>query len=59
MLVIRRNCKEIDNEALNKFFERMDFCTSDSGFDVIYVNGDNTLPNLRRDEDYWKVALTE
>ena len=58
-LVIWRNCKEIDNEALNKFFERMDFRTRDSEFDVIYVNGDNTLPNLRRDEDHWKVVLTE
>ena len=58
-LVIWRNCKEIDNEELNKFFERMDFRTHDSEFDVIYVNGDNTLPNLKRDEDSWKVMLTE
>lgn len=58
-LVIWRNCKEIDNEALNKFFERMDFRARDSEFDVIYVNGDNTLPNLKRDEDSWKVMLTE
>ena len=28
-------------------------------FDVIYVNGDNTLPNMRRDEEHWKVVLTE
>ena len=58
-LVIWRNCKEINNDELNKFFERMDFRTRDSEFDVIYVNGDNTLPNLRRDEDHWKVVLTE
>ena len=58
-LVIWRNCKEIDNEQLNQFFERMDFRTRDSEFDLIYVNGDNTLPNLRRDEDNWKVVLTE
>ena len=58
-LVIWRNCKEIDNEALNQFFERMDFRTRDSEFDLIYVNGDNTLPNLRRDEDNWKVVLIE
>lgn len=58
-LVIWRNCKEIDNEALNTFFERMDFRTRDTEFDVIYVNGDNTLPNLRRDEENWKVVLTE
>ena len=58
-LVIWRNCKEIDNEQLNLFFERMDFRTRDSEFDLIYVNGDNLLPNLRRDEDNWKVVLIE
>ncbi|MGM9716741.1 MAG: DNA methyltransferase [Prevotella sp.] len=58
-LVIWRNCKEIDNEQLNQFFERMDFRTRDSEFDVIYVNGDNLLPNLRRDQDNWKVVLIE
>ena len=58
-LVIWRNCKEIDNEQLNQFFERMNFQTRDSEFDLIYVNGDNLLPNLRRDEDNWKVVLIE
>lgn len=58
-LVIWRNCKEIDNEQLNQFFERMNFRTRDSEFDLIYVNGDNLLPNLRRDEDKWKVVLIE
>ena len=58
-LVIWRNCEEIDNEKLCRFFERMDFRTHDSEFDLIYVNGDNTLPNLRRDEENWKVVLTE
>lgn len=58
-LVIWRNCEEIDNDRLCRFFERMDFRTRDSEFDLIYVNGDNTLPNLRRDEDHWKVALIE
>lgn len=58
-LVIWRNCNEIGNEALNEFFQRMDFRTRDSEFDLIYVNGDNTLPNLRRDDENWKVVLTE
>ena len=58
-LVIWRNCEEIDNEKLCRFFERMDFRTRDTEFDLIYVNGDNTLPNLRRDKDHWKVVLTE
>ena len=58
-LVIWRNCKKIDNEQLNQFFDRMDFRTRDSEFDLIYVKGDNLLPNLRRDEDNWKVVLIE
>ena len=58
-LVIWRNCEEIDNERLCRFFERMDFRTRDTEFDLIYVNGDNTLPNLRRDEEHWKVELIE
>jgi len=58
-LVIWRNCEEIDNDRLCRFFERMDFRTRDTEFDLIYVNGDNTLPNLRRDEDHWKVVLME
>lgn len=58
-LVIWRNCEEIDNERLCRFFERMDFRTRDTEFDLIYVNGDNTLPNLRRDKENWKVVLTE
>ena len=58
-LVIWRNCEEIDNEKLCRFFERMDFRTRDTEFDLIYVNGDYTLPNLRRDEENWKVVMIE
>ncbi len=58
-LVIWRNCKEVDNERLCNFFDKMDFRTQNTEFDVIYVNGDNTLPNMRRDEEHWKVVLTE
>ena len=58
-LVIWRNCEKIDNEALNRFFEKMDYSTLAHDFDLIYVNGDNTLPNLRRDDERWKVVLIE
>ena len=58
-LVIWRDCTRIDNDQLNRFFERMDYSTQAHDFDVIYVNGDNTLPNLRRDDDHWKVVLIE
>lgn len=58
-LVIWRNCEKVDNDALNRFFCKMDYSTLAHDFDVIYVNGDNTLPNLRRDDDRWKVVLIE
>ena len=58
-LVIWRNCKVVNNEQLCSFFDKMDFRTLSSDFDVIYVNGDNTLRNMQRDEDHWKVVLTE
>ena len=58
-LVIWRNCKDVDNEKLCAFFDKMDFRTRDTEFDVIYVNGDNTLPNMRRDEEHWKVVMIE
>lgn len=62
-LVIWRNVKEVSNDDLNGFFRSMDFKIKSTDFDVIYVNGDNTLPNLRRDDgsdgEHWKVVLTE
>ena len=49
----------MDNDQLNRFFEKMDYSTLAHDFDVIYVNGDNKLPNLRRENDCWKVVLIE
>ena len=48
-----------DNEALNSFFSKMDFSVYDREFDTIYVNGDNNLANLKKDEDHFKVKLIE
>ena len=58
-LVIWRDVDAIDNESLNKFFEKQAYSTKDSEFDRIYVNGDCNLENLHSDEDSWKVVLTE
>lgn len=58
-LVIWRDCDKISNKALNDFFTRQAYSTRDTEFDRIYVNGDNNLENLRRDEETWKVVLTE
>ena len=58
-LVIWRNCNKVSNEDLNEFFRKQAYCTTDSEFDKIYVNGDNTLPNIKTDEEHWKVVLIE
>lgn len=48
------------NAALDAYFRkyRINPCES-SEYDVIYVNGDNNLENLRSDDEYWKVVRTE
>lgn len=58
-LVIWRDCQKVSNEALNEFFRKQAYSTTDTEFDKIYVNGDNTLPNIRKDEEHWKVSLIE
>jgi len=47
------------SEELNEFFKKMDWSVYDREFDTIYVNGDNNLDNLRKDEDHFKVKLIE
>ena len=47
------------NEKLNEFFKTMAWSSKDREFDIIYVNGDNNLDNLRKDEDHHKVKLIE
>lgn len=58
-LVIWRDCNKIDNNALISFFEKSAYSTKDNEFDRIYVNGDNTLENIKKEEDSWKVVLIE
>ena len=58
-LVIWRDCNKVSNEALYEFFRKQAYSTTDSEFDKIYVNGDNTLPNIKTDEEHWKVVLIE
>ncbi|MFI4912930.1 MAG: site-specific DNA-methyltransferase [Sedimentisphaeraceae bacterium JB056] len=59
ILVIWRNIKEKDNDTLDDFCRKMRYNPLDMEFDTIYVNGDNNLENLKRDEDTWKVRLIE
>ncbi|EMI18478.1 type III restriction-modification system methylation subunit [Rhodopirellula maiorica SM1] len=50
---------EKDNLMLDCFFQQNRISTRDFEFDTIYVNGSNNLPNLKRDEETWKVRLIE
>jgi adenine-specific DNA-methyltransferase len=59
VLVIWRNLEKNPNVALDEFFQRQRYNTKDMEFDLIYVNGDNNLENLKKDEDTWKVRLIE
>lgn len=58
-LMIWRNCEKVSNEDLNEFFRKQAYSTTDTEFDKIYVNGDNTLPNIKKDDEHWKVVLIE
>jgi adenine-specific DNA-methyltransferase len=59
VLVIWRNLKEKSNADLEAFFRKQDYNPRDMEFDLIYVNGDNHLENLRRPDETWKVRLIE
>jgi adenine-specific DNA-methyltransferase len=50
---------EKDNLMLDEWFRKYRLSTQDTEFDVIYVNGSNNLPNLKRDDENWKVRLIE
>lgn len=50
---------EKDNLMLDEWFKKYRLSAQDSEFDVIYVNGSNNLPNLKRDDENWKVRLIE
>lgn len=58
-LIIWRDLEEKNNTDLEEFFCKQDYGTHDMEFDLIYVNGDNNLENLRRPDETWKVRLIE
>ncbi len=59
VLILWRNTKDIDAEKLNEWFKKQGYNTRDQEFDIIYVNGDNYLENLCREDQTWKVKLIE
>lgn len=59
VLVIWRNRREKSNDELDQFFRAQGYNTCDREFDIIYVNGDNNIENLKRTAETWKVRLIE
>lgn len=59
VLVLWRNVNETDSTSLDDWFRKQAYSTRDREFALIYVNGDNNLENLRRDDETWKVRLIE
>jgi adenine-specific DNA-methyltransferase len=50
---------EQDNLVLDEWFTKQGYSTKDYEFQLIYVNGDNNLENLKAPDDTWKVRLIE
>jgi adenine-specific DNA-methyltransferase len=50
---------EQDNLVLDEWFRAQKYSSKDGEFDLIYVNGDNNLENLKAPDDTWKVRLIE
>jgi adenine-specific DNA-methyltransferase len=50
---------EQDNLMLDEWFQKNRISSRDFKFDTIYVNGSNNLPNLKLDDENWKVRLIE
>lgn len=61
-LVIWRNVTEDilkSNAALDAYFQKYRINPRDREYDIIFVNGDNNLENLRLYDETWKVVMTE
>jgi len=54
VLVIWRNTKDKSNSDLDIFFQHRRSQTASNEVDVIYINGDNNLQNLRQPEEHGK-----
>lgn len=62
VLVIWRNITDNlleSNAALDAYFQRYRINPADREYDVIYVNGDNNIANLKNAEESWKVRMIE
>ena len=62
VLVIWRNITNdllASNAALDAYFTKYRINPLNRDYDIIYVNGDSNIENLRTDDEHWKVVRTE
>jgi adenine-specific DNA-methyltransferase len=59
VLVLWRNTTAVDADALNDWCKKQKVSVLDGEFGLIYINGDHHLENLRREDQTWKVRLTD
>ncbi len=59
VLILWRNLNEVDNDALDAWFIEQGFNNDNPQFDLVYINGDNNLENLRPANQTWRVLLTD
>ena len=59
VLVIWRDLRKTDNKKLESLFREWKIVEREDAPEVIYVNGDNTLMTLRKEEQSWRVKLIE
>jgi adenine-specific DNA-methyltransferase len=59
VLILWRNTKKMDNDKLDKWFKTQGYHTKGQEFDLIYVNGDNNLENLKESDQTWRVRRIE
>lgn len=58
-LIVWRNIEKHSNDDLNNFLQKSAYNPLDTEFDRIYVNGDNSVENMKTGEQTWKVILIE
>jgi len=62
VIIIWRNITDNllkSNAALDAYFQKSRPNAAERNFDVIYVNGDNNIENLRLDNERWKMRIVE
>lgn len=59
VLILWRNLEQMDNDVLDNWFTQQGFNSDEPGFNLLYVNGDNNLENLRPANQTWRVLMID